>query len=197
MPHGMMSSEVSTIAKSWSGYTIRNGLELVEKGALPVLQPKDFQSDEKALNPLGLNHYPESIKKHFLEKGDLLLANKGTKFATFLFDKDYPCIASASFFVIRVNSKKCYPEFLQWYLEQPEAKDYFLKNSVTTTIPSLSKAVLDKLQVPLPPLSVQARIIRGLELIKKEQRLLKDLILKTEEFRDTYIWELIASGEDC
>ena len=179
------------IARTSSGITLRNGLTLKEEGALPVLQPRDFTKGEQPEHPLYLDHYPKSIENHFLAKGDILLANKGTKFATFLFNGDYPCVASAAFFVVRVQQVKCYPHFLKWYLEQPEAKDYLLSNSITSTVPSLSKSVLDNLSVPVPPPSTQNKILKQLQVLQQQEDLLQEMLKKTQEIKNAYVWEQI------
>lgn len=185
---------LQNIARSTSGITLRNGLKLKEKGVLPVLQPRDFTKGEQPEQPLYLDHYPKSIENHFLIRGDVLLANKGTKFASFLFTGDYPCIASAAFFVIRVQKEKCYPQFLRWYLEQPEAKDYLLSNSITSTVPSLSKAVLDNLSVPIVPMAIQKTIIDQLQVLQEQENILNEMLLKAQDFKNAYIWEQIEKS---
>jgi restriction endonuclease S subunit len=84
-------------------------------------------------------------------------------------------------------------EYLHWYLEQPVAKDYFLKNSVTSTIPSLSKSVLDDLPVPLPPLSIQASVVEKLRLLNQQEKILAEMLRKTREFRDAHVWDVITN----
>jgi restriction endonuclease S subunit len=177
------------VAKSVLGVTLRNGLKLQEEGALPVLQPKDIE--EGLRQPLYLEEWPPSAEKHLLKKGDILLANKGLKFSSGLFSRDYPCIAAASLFVIRVNRAKCLPEYLLWYLQQPEAKNHFRKNSLTSTIPSLNKAALDHLPLFVPPIEVQVTIVGHLAFLQRQEKILTEMLVTISELRSASIWELI------
>src|ERR1700720_4127346 len=181
------------IADSFSGFTLRNGIKVLDKGPIAILQPKDIQDEVLTISQyIDIDDW--AAKNHLLKKGDLLLANKGIKFATFIFNDEHPrCIASASFFVIRTYREKCLPEFLQWYLQQPEAKEYLLSRSITTTIPSLSKAALGNFEIVIPTLEIQKKIIEIVATVKQEQRLLKQLLSKQKEHRDPYIWEMLLA----
>jgi restriction endonuclease S subunit len=194
MPHGNKYI-LSDLALTKTGLTIRDNIKLQRGEPITVLQPKDIIDGALSGDPLGIDYSSvKSIGNHFLEKGDLLIANKGVKFATFMYNDEFNrCIASASFFVVRTYKEKCTPRFLQWYLEQEPAKEYMKLYSVTATIPSLTKSALDLLPVPLPDLTVQQKIGYLVEIFDKEQALLLDMLNKTKEYRNARIWELIKS----
>ncbi len=193
---------LTEIAEISLGFTLRNGVKLLDKGRVAFLHQKDIQDDTLVFNQY-VNLEQSSLEKHLLKKDDLLLTNKGTKFATYIFtaedEKSSCCIASSSFFVIKTNITTCLPEYLQWYLQQPDAKEYLLSRSITTTIPSLSKAVLTKLQVLLPPLTLQEKIIDIVTGIRNEEILLKRLINKRQEQKEAYIREILSeqAESDC
>lgn len=192
MPNGAKYEYLSAISVVRTGLTLRNEFRLQEKGNVAVLQPRDI-SDGRLINiPFCIDVPLYSLSQHLLSENDLLIGNKGQKFGTFLYSNEFlNSVASASFFVIKMNKEKCLPEFLQWYLNQKQTRDYLLQNSITATIPSLSKAVLTNLQVPIPSLSVQKKITHLIGLVKAEQLLLKEIVDKNEEYRDSYVWEMI------
>ncbi len=187
-------SELSLIR---TGVTLRNTIQSDSTGDIVVFQPRDIQNGEFTDNPSYIDSKQiNNLNRHTLQKGDLLIANKGLKFGVFLFKNELnKSIASGSFFVIKPDLKKCIPEYLEWFLTQPSTKNYLLRNSSTVTIPTLPKTVLDKLEIVLPPLPIQTKIINMLTVIRKEQNILKKLIEKTEEYKDSYIWELIESNK--
>jgi restriction endonuclease S subunit len=131
-----------------------------------------------------------------LDRGDLLIANKGTRLGTYLY-QGHPekCIASSSFFVIALhNREKVHPGFLYWYLNQPPAKVYLTKNLSGSTIPSLTKAVLENMKVRVPSLELQQHIVEFVEAIEEEKKLLRSLLRNRNEYCDNYIWNLIQSA---
>jgi restriction endonuclease S subunit len=103
-------------------------------------------------------------------------------------------LASSSFFILKIDDTKCQPEYLNWYLNQQETKEYFIQNSVHSTVSSLKKSALDKLQVKLPPLEIQKKIITVIDTIHIQEKTLQSLIQASREYCDSYIWELIAQN---
>jgi len=134
-----------------------------------------------------------ALGKHRLEEGDLLIANKGSRITTYLYDGEpINCVASSSFFVIRVDRQKLNPVFLRWYLHQSPAKEYLTYHSTLSNIPSLAKPKLDQLKIPVPPLSVQLKVSEVLFALEQERQLLKKMIEEKEKFGDSFVWELLS-----
>ncbi|MBW4890636.1 restriction endonuclease subunit S [Mucilaginibacter sp. HMF5004] len=177
-----------------TGYTFRGKIENDEThGSINVLQPKDITDgapiDKIAkINPNAF----QSIDNHLLLSGDILIANKGLKFSTYIYHNSaIKTIASSSFFIIRVNQSKISPDFLMWYLNQMPAKDYLLNKTTGTTIPTISKSAIESLSIPVPTLDKQLLGVNLISEIKKESNLLESLIVKRMQLRDSYLWSLI------
>ena len=194
-----MHQELQAVTTIRSGYPFRGKVPISSSSTgIGVLQPKDVDNGVLVGTPAFVEAGKvTSFRKHLLNHGDILVANKGVKFANYLYQGNpSSCIASSSFFVVAAKEDKIIPEFLQWYLNQSPAKDYLLNHTKdNTAIPSLPKSVLSLLQVPLPPLNVQHNIVNLLNAIRQEQTLLKDLIKKRDEFADSFAWELIYNYE--
>jgi len=193
-----METILGNISSIRSGVTLRGEfLNRNENGNILLIQPRDVANGILIHSPARiLVADSRLLNKHLLEEGDLLISNKGLKFTTFLFNAELmKSVASGSFFVIKLDRTKCFPEFLQWYLEQPQIVAYLSENLIKTTIPSLSIGVLNKLSLLVPEPFVQKKILDFLQLVKVEENILKKVVEKTEKHRDSYVWELIKGQE--
>ncbi len=113
---------------------------------------------------------------HFLEKGDLLFIAKGMhNFAAHVDKQLARTVAAANFLVIRVNIENVLPEYLAWCINQGPAQAFLKENAKGSYIPSISKRVLSELQIPLPSLELQQKIIRTQQLMNLENELIAQI----------------------
>lgn len=142
-------------------------------GEIVYLQVRHF--DENGL--LKTELYPDLkdskvTEKHLLQEGDVLFAAKGTKnFAAVYESHNLPAVASTSFFVIRLNDSSVLPAYLAWYLNHPFISKQLKEQAIGSATPSISKAVLDELEVPVPSVQKQKLIIEIQQLIRREKEL--------------------------
>ena len=110
-----------------------------------------------------------------LRHGDVLFAAKGTKnFAAWYERKNIPAVASTSFFVIRVQdtySHKILSEFLVWLINHPNAQKFLKGRALGTSMASISKTVLEELEILIPDLPTQKAILKITQLRNKEKQL--------------------------
>jgi restriction endonuclease S subunit len=180
-----------------TGQTFKNAIEPEIGGDLSVILPRDIADGSLLPSPVQINSREVGmLNNHLLKNGDIIITNKGVKFGTFLY-QGFPqkAIATASFFVITPDQRKVLPDFLNWYLNQPPAREYFFKNAFGSTIQSITKGVLSNLRIPCLPISEQNYLVRFMHEIETEQHLLKGLIQKKEAFGNSYIWEHILKDK--
>ncbi len=175
------------------GHTFRGKVKAVAGGEIAVLQPRNVQNGKLIEEPVVVssNQIP-NLDKHRLNPGDLLLSNKGTKFASFVYEGNPgKAVASSSFFVLVPQTDKIDPHYLHWYMSQePALKDLAMLGS-KTTIATLSKKGLERLNVRIPDLVAQQQIKEVVKQVEEEQDLLEQLIRTRQEYRDAYCWELM------
>ncbi len=167
----------------------------VHEGEIVYLQAKHFNELgqlSSVLRPdLNADNHTE---KHLLRPGDVLFAAKGTKnFASWYENKNQAAVASTSFFVIRLQenfSDKILPEFLVWFLNNPTSQKYLKGRAIGTSIVSISKSVLEELEVPIPDLQTQKTILKIIHLRNSE----KKIKLQIETLREKQIQQLIING---
>lgn len=130
-------------------------------------------------------------QKHLLKNGDVLFAAKGTKnFAAVFENHNEPSVASTSFFVIRPTNNKVLPQFLAWFLNNHTTQTLLKGQAIGTSIPSISKQVLENLEIPVPPIKTQKAIVEISKLRNKE----KSLKQKIEALREKQIQQQIINA---
>lgn len=179
------------------GNTFRGRIEENLYGKLAVIQPKNVVNNILKEKPVYIDESQINLlDRHLLERGDILLSNKGLKFASILFEGEPSlAIASSSFFVLSPNKKVVLPKYLLWYLNQKSALEDLLSLVSGSTIPSLSKTAFERFTLPLPELRVQERIVEMIQAVKAERIELENLINKRQEYQDAYCWELIMASK--
>lgn len=158
-------------------------------GDLVYLQSKHFDESGKLLAVLHPDLKSVNIsEKHLLKEGDVLFAAKGNKnFATVFENHNEAAVASTSFFVIRITDKKIVPHYLVWLLNSHSIQKELKGQALGTSIPSISKQVLENLEISVPSVETQKIILQITELRNRE----KTLKQKIETLRDNQIQKQI------
>ncbi len=168
-----------------SGYITRRKIEVSLDGSHYLVQAKNvdgnhlsYESDEF------LRFHPtRSRTDRLLENGDLLFMARGVRnFTILLEDLPEPALAAACFFIIRVSSSKILPGYLCWYLNQAPVEQYLFQHSGRSVhMPVVRRGVLEKIDVPVPPIALQTKIADMNALMLKEMKLLLQLGRKRRE----------------
>lgn len=160
-------------------------------GGVIYLQAKHFDEAGKIraeLHPdLMANTIPE---RHLLRRGDVLFAAKGTKNFATVYDIEEPAVASTSFFVIRLEEEfkqRIIPEFLAWLMNHPVAQSYLKGQAMGSSITSISKGVLEELEISIPSNKKQQLILEISRLRNNEIELRQQI----EMLRDKQIQQQI------
>lgn len=161
-------------------------------GELVYLQSKHFDEHGQLHAVLHPDLIAEGIsEKHLLKDGDVLFAAKGTKnFAAVFENHNEPSVASTSFFVIRPTDKKLLPQYLAWVLNSYSTQILLKGQAIGTSIPSISKQVLEHLEISIPSIEKQKAILQITKLRNKE----KSLKLKIETLREKQIQQQIINA---
>jgi len=188
---------LKTLCEIRAGQTFKGSLDNYEPGEVTVVLPKDIVDGKigDGVRKLASLEIPQ-LQKHVLKSGDILIANKGSKFSSYLHDDNgEPVVATTAFYVI-TPSEAIDPAFLHWYLNQDEAKHYFAMNATSSVMPLLTKKVLELLPVPVPVMEEQKKIAEFIELTGHEILLIEELLLRKKEFAENYIWERILKSQN-
>ena len=174
------------IADLQVGYQTRIAVNENINGSFQVIRPQDVDSDGLVQSSL-IHFFPDdSIDpiKYLVRKGNILIQARGNNHAAVLVHQDLEqTVASNSFYIIKhIDSSRILPEFLVWWLNQPEPQNYFVMEQGLSTIPFLSMRSLQKTKIYLPPLSIQANVSALMDLWRREQDITKNILSKKEIF---------------
>lgn len=166
----------------------------IKEGQIVYLQSKHFDENGQLKSSLHPDLKAENISdKHLLQHGDVLFAAKGTKnFAAWYERKNQPAVASTSFFVIRVQEtfqNKILPEFLVWFINHPISQKFLKGKAMGTSIVSISKSVLEELEISIPDLQTQRAILKITQLRNSEKKLKQQI----ETLREKQIQQQILN----
>lgn len=146
-------------------------------GEVVYLQSRHFDENGELLRELHPDLMAEGIsEKHLLKDGDVLFAAKGTKnFAAVFENHNEPSVASTSFFVLRPTDKKVLPQYLAWFLNSHTTQSLLKRQAIGTSIPSISKQVLENFEIAVPGIETQKAILQITKLRNKEKSLKQEI----------------------
>ena len=174
--------ELKKIAKIQSGYINRGKIEPSNYGSCLLIQAKDVDADQLSYRTDALIRFNprRSGKDWFLEPGDILFMARGARNYSVLVDKiPDRVLAAACFFIVRIPNSEIIPEYLWWYLNQSPVEGYLNRfSSRSVHMPVVRRAILESIDIPVPPIEVQKQVAVLTTLIMKEQVLYKKLAEK-------------------
>lgn len=164
------------------------------EGEVVYLQAKHFDEVGQISAELHPDLMVDTIsERHLLRQGDVLFAAKGTKNFAAVYNLEALAVASTSFFVIRLEDEFQYsilPEFLAWLMNHTAAQVYLKGQAMGSSIVSISKGVLEELEISIPSIQKQQLILNISKLRNKEIA----LRLKIESLRDKQIQQQIINA---
>lgn len=176
---------LSCLADSFMGYTARGRLTLAATGP-SAIQTGDID-DDGTIRKGSLSRYelPEPTERHLLQSGDLVFRSRGSpNVAAIVGPLSEPTIAILPLIVLRPDRERILPDYLAWAINHPRAQRQFNAQAQGTGTRMISKSALDAVEIPLPDLDTQARIVAVDRLAKIESRLLHDLADRRRQVTD-------------
>jgi hypothetical protein len=167
---------LSSIADIRMGVTLRgrDATRPVPSGSYRLIQIGDISPEGTLRNEDLLRIEPNGPvnKGLLLRPGDVLFPNRGTRTTALAYSLAEPrTIAGAQFFVLRADTERVQPEYLAWFLRSEEAARHFALRRKGSYIQTIQRGDLAELEVPLPPLPVQHKIVEATELATTERKL--------------------------
>lgn len=171
-----------------AGYPFRGAVpDKPEKGEAnaSVIRLKDV-SIEEPMNwrALAQANLQGRKKPDWLQDGDILFQARGSKSnAYYLYDVPERVVCAPHFFQIRVNTKVgINPEFLAWQINQLPIQGYFDKNAGGTVMRHVSRSVLEQVEVLVPPMETQDKVVALANTLLKEKLLFQALTENNAKF---------------
>lgn len=177
--------KLSEIADIQVGYQARGKIEENLDGDFTIIRPQDF-SDEGCLRCDEAMRFSSSSKvdaqKYLITAGDVLFQARGHNHLSYLIEEPLEkAVAANTFYIIRLKEhEKVLPAYLTWWIKQADVQTYFKQEQVVSTIPFISKAVLLNTRIRIPPIEIQAKISKLMQLWQRDKELARQLTKKKE-----------------
>jgi restriction endonuclease S subunit len=179
-----MTQKLSDIIKIRSGVFAKSDTN----PDLYYIQSTDFnklRNWNKTLNPVLTNS--TKFSNHVLNVGDILFVAKGRDFFAVVYDGMFqPAVASTTFLVLQVQSSNVVSDYVAWYINHPQTQTLLWSLAKGSAIPSISKSILEQIEIPVPQISKQMTILELHKLQIKEKRIHRQI----GKLRQEYINEL-------
>lgn len=134
------------------------------------------------------------LEKHILKEGNLLFAAKGlNNFAVVYHTNIGQAVASSSFIVIKIREEekqKIQPDYLAWFITHNNQIKIMHEQQLGTTIPSISMKQLAELEIYIPTVAIQKKIVAIHQLREKE----KELTIHIEKRKDKQLQLLLSNA---
>lgn len=172
----------------FSGHTFRSGVINDPEGDCAVIQMSSFDSSyatiTKSLQKVKSNSVSE---KHFLKPGDILFCAKGNNNFAFVFNEEYCAIAVSLFFVIRPDKEKISPQYLAWYINQEATQGELHSAKEGTSVSNISKKSLEELEIKVPSLFTQNKLVNLFKLWQVEKMKTMELVKEKDKFYNNMV----------
>lgn len=124
----------------------------------------------------------ENVQERYLLKDwDILFSTKWTRNYATVYKKEYwPCIASSTFFTIKLKDIRILPEYLVTIINESQKTSYFKNHLSGWTIQSIPKPALEEFEIYIPPKEKQQQVVELYNLYKKELQIYEKLKTKKE-----------------
>lgn len=183
---------VGELSSIHSGYTARGRLEPVADRGTPAIQLRDLRTDDEVLGPplyrydlgkLADRYLVRGGEVVFRSRGDL---NTAVPVGAALAE---PAVVIVPLLIVRPNKEMVLPEYLAWAINQPDAQRRLGAEAQGTSLRMIPMAVLERLEIAVPNLQTQRRIVEANALARREGRLLRELAACREKFMSLVLGE--------
>ena len=191
--------KLKELAEISLGISFRSGLLSDDAGDSFLLQMKDLGVDtaldlSDKLDSLFKIQRPLIKAADALVEGDILFRSRGANFTAVIIEKTIKAKSQlqnvfpvSPLYLIRLRSEKLLPAYLLWFINNTDTQKQLQQMSEGTQIKMLSKKNLDNLEIIIPSLEKQKKIVALNALFKKEKLLLENLIEKKKDYLDAVL----------
>lgn len=181
-----------------SGYTARGRLEPLPEGGVPALQLRDVGTEGAAPGPdfqrYDLGKLPD---RYFVRGGEVVFRSRGepNAAAAICDPLPEPAVVIVPLVIVRPDRARVLPEYLAWAINQPDAQRRLGSEAQGTSLRMIPMAVLENLEIAVPDLPTQKRIVELNALARQEGKLLRQLAASREELVSAILGEAAKAAD--
>ncbi len=193
-----MKAKLKSIASVQMGHSFRTKLDPDQSGNVAIIQMKDLTEDNR------LNHgelvvidMKELKEKHRVEMKDIAFRSRGLTNTAALIDAELEnAVIAAPLLRIRVeNKREIDPAYLCWFINQPASQAALLRQSTGSGQRAIGKPALESLEILIPPMDVQIKIVKLERLAINEQRIMRELAEKKRQLMEGILMRFASESQ--
>lgn len=170
-----------------------DGVEFRKLGEVcKIMNGKDYKHLNNGIYPVygsgGIMNYVDNF---VYDKPSVLLPRKGSIGNVFYVDSPFWTVDTI--YWTRINTNFIIPKFLYYYIKTQNLEG---KNTAIGAVPSLTQSVLNKIEIPIPPLEVQNEIVRILDTFTAHTAELQAELQARKEQYEYYRNKLLTFDEN-
>lgn len=194
------SVRLSDVVEIVLGQTFRGKAESSDSSSeIKLIQIKDvIDTRINSIEHLPYADLPAGKLKVKIQPNDLLLPLRGNKFraSLFTFDSSIAQVTTTNqVAVLRASTDKINIRYLLWYLNSISGRNALAQISKGSTIPAIKRSDLDSLEIPLPTLHKQLKIVAIYFNWLEQTEVLKEMLINGEKLTERHCYDL-SHGED-
>lgn len=183
--------QLSEICDIRMGFSARGRVEPVERGGIPYVQLNDVNAtgvvDAEKLTNANL---PDIDDRYRLTSHDIVFRSRGAhNIGALVQGADKNVVALAPLTILRPRRDIVLPEYLVWFISQSPAQRHFDAGARGSNIRMIPRDHLARLEVDVPDMETQRRIVEVADLVKRESELSELLAHKKSEMMSFVLLE--------
>ena len=164
-----------------SGYTARGRLDPLSEGGVPALQLRDVGTNGEAPGP-DFQRYDlgKLSERYFVHGGEVVFRSRGEPNVAAAISGPLlePVVVIVPLVIVRPDRDRVLPEYVAWAINQPDAQRGLGAEAQGTSLRMIPMAVLE---IAVPDLPTQKRIVELDALARQGGQLLRQLAARREE----------------
>jgi len=176
--------QIADLCSIHSGYTARGRLDPVAEGGTPAIQLRDVGTDGEAPGPAFQRYDLGDLSdRYFVRGGEVVFRSRGEpNTATAVGGAlEEPAAVIVPLVIMRPDQGRVLPEYLAWAINQPDAQRRLGAEAQGTGLRMIPMAALERLEIAVPDLQTQRRIVDLNSLVRREGHLLRELATRREQ----------------
>lgn len=189
---------LSEVCDVRSGYTARERLRVLEfGGGVPAIQLGDFGADGEFPSRLTRYDVDQLPNRYFISGGEVVFRSRGQVTAAMAVPTamSEPVLVVSPLMVVRPRREALLPEYLAWAINQLDAQRRLGAAAQGTGLRMIPMAVLEDLEIAVPDLLTQRRIVELAALARQEGRLLRQLAARREDLLSAILGEAAKAAD--
>ncbi len=138
----------------------------------------------------------EAAPKYFTSEGDILVRLRSPNSAVYIEKQDEGLLINSLLSVIRIDKRVLDAKYVAYYINSNTAQRILKLDVSSTAIPMLRTKDLANLELILPSIEEQRKLVSLLDLAQKERELLSELIKEKEQLSETILETIIQQNKE-